>query len=45
MALKQQVEAQNLKLKENEDLKARLAKQDQEIAELKAMVLKLAAKG
>lgn len=45
MALKQQVEAQSLKLKENEDLKARLAKQDQEIAELKAMVLKLAAKG
>lgn len=45
MALKQQVEAQNLKLKENENLKARLAKQDQEIAELKAMVLKLAAKG
>lgn len=45
MALKQQLEAQNLKLKENEDLKARLAKQDQEIAELKAMVLKLAAKG
>lgn len=45
MALKQQVEAQNQKLKENEDLKARLAKQDQEIAELKAMVLKLAAKG
>lgn len=45
MALKQQVEAQNLKLKEDEDLKARLAKQDQEIAELKAMVLKLAAKG
>lgn len=45
MALKQQVEAQNLELKENEDLKARLAKQDQEIAELKAMVLKLAAKG
>ena len=45
MALKQQVEAQNLKLKENEDLKARLAKQDQEIAELKAVVLKLAAKG
>lgn len=45
MALKQQVEAQNLKLKENEDLKARLDKQDQEIAELKAMVLKLAAKG
>lgn len=45
MALKQQVEAQNLKLKENEDLKDRLAKQDQEIAELKAMVLKLAAKG
>lgn len=45
MALKQQVEAQNLRLKENEDLKARLAKQDQEIAELKAMVLKLAAKG
>lgn len=45
MALKQQVEAQNLKLEENEDLKARLAKQDQEIAELKAMVLKLAAKG
>lgn len=45
MALKQQVEAQNLKLKENEDLKVRLAKQDQEIAELKAMVLKLAAKG
>lgn len=45
MALKQQVEAQNLKLKENEDLKARLAKQDQEIAELKAMVLKLAVKG
>lgn len=45
MALKQQVKAQNLKLKENEDLKARLAKQDQEIAELKAMVLKLAAKG
>lgn len=45
IALKQQVEAQNLKLKENEDLKARLAKQDQEIAELKAMVLKLAAKG
>ena len=45
MALKQQVEAQNLKLKENEDLEARLAKQDQEIAELKAMVLKLAAKG
>lgn len=45
MALKQQVEAQNLKLKENEDLKARLTKQDQEIAELKAMVLKLAAKG
>lgn len=45
MALKQQVEAQDLKLKENEDLKARLAKQDQEIAELKAMVLKLAAKG
>lgn len=45
MALKQQVEAQNLKLKENEDLKARLAKQDQEIAELKDMVLKLAAKG
>lgn len=45
MALKQQVEAQNLKLKENEDLKARLAKQDQEIAKLKAMVLKLAAKG
>lgn len=45
MALKQQVEEQNLKLKENEDLKARLAKQDQEIAELKAMVLKLAAKG
>ena len=45
MALKQQVEAQNLKLKENEDLKARLAKQDQEIAELKAMVLKLAARG
>lgn len=45
MALKQQVEAQNLKLKETEDLKARLAKQDQEIAELKAMVLKLAAKG
>lgn len=45
MALKQQVEAQNLKIKENEDLKARLAKQDQEIAELKAMVLKLAAKG
>lgn len=45
MALKQQVEAQNLKLKENEDLKAQLAKQDQEIAELKAMVLKLAAKG
>lgn len=45
MALKQQVEAQNLKLKENEDLKARLAKQDQEITELKAMVLKLAAKG
>ncbi|WP_444209838.1 YadA-like family protein [Dialister succinatiphilus] len=45
MVLKQQVEAQNLKLKENEDLKARFAKQDQEIAELKAMVLKLAAKG
>ena len=45
MALKQQVDAQSLKLKENEDLKARLAKQDQEIAELKAMVLKLAAKG
>lgn len=45
MALKQQVEAQDLKLKENEDLKARLAKQDQKIAELKAMVLKLAAKG
>lgn len=45
MALKQQVEAQNMKLKENEKLKARVEKQDREIAELKAMVLKLAAKG
>lgn len=45
MALKQQVEAQNMKLKENEELKARVEKQDREIAELKAMVLKLAAKG
>lgn len=45
MALKQEVEAQNMKLKENEELKARVEKQDREIAELKAMVLKLAAKG
>ena len=45
MALKQQVEAQNMELKENEELKARVEKQDREIAELKAMVLKLAAKG
>lgn len=45
MALKQQVESQNMKLRENEELKARVEKQDREIAELKAMVLKLAAKG
>lgn len=43
-SLKAVVKAQNEKLQENEDLRAKVDKQDKEIAELKAMVQQLAAK-
>ena len=43
-SLKAVVKEQNEKLQENEDLRAKVDKQDKEIAELKAMVQQLAAK-
>lgn len=43
-SLKAVVKEQNEKLQENENLRAKVDKQDKEIAELKAMVQQLAAR-